>query len=100
MSKDYIETASAATATNALAKLPKTSRRMSRHEFNGYLYKLYGCTGQNNVKPHYAWGGDEGEHDYFIEVFLNSPAGGTMVALHFGPAMNCVDVATYADEAA
>lgn len=75
-------------------------RRMSRREFNGYLYKLYGCADQNNVKPDYVWEGDEGEHGYFFEVFLNSPAGGTMVALHFGPAMNWVDVATYAEDAA
>lgn len=96
-------TAVAATAPAVMpahAKSPMMSRRLSRHEFNAYLYELYGCTGQNNVKPHYVWGGDEDDYDYHIEVFLNSPAGGTMVALHFGPRMDWVDVAVYAEEAA
>ncbi|MCE8523349.1 hypothetical protein KBY24_20085 [Ruegeria pomeroyi] len=83
--------------TPDIAKAPDTSKRMSRRQFNAYLHKLYGCPGNNDVKAHYVFGGDE-ESDYYVEVFLNSPAGGTMIAVHHDATLNSVDVFTYSDE--
>ncbi len=75
------------------AKAPDHSIQLSRKQFSSYLYDLYGCKGQNDVTADYVCGGDE-DDDYYIEVFLNSPAGGTMIAIHHDPLMNSVDVFT------
>ncbi|WP_127559043.1 hypothetical protein [Nioella ostreopsis] len=85
------------TPTPDEAKAPTRSRRLSRKQFDGYLHKLYGCPGNNDVTPHYVFGGDE-EDDFYVEVFLNAPDGGTMIAVHHGPRQDHVDVFSVDDD--
>ena len=84
--------------TPEISKAPDTVQRMSCRQFNSYLHKLYGCKGNNDVTSHYVFGPDDGSY-YYIEIFLNSPAGGTMIAVHHDPRLNSVDVLTYSDGA-
>ncbi|UWR59103.1 hypothetical protein [Phaeobacter inhibens] len=81
-------------ATPDTAQAPDHSQRMSRKQFNGYLYELYGCTGGSDVTPHYVYGGDE-DNDYHVEIYLNSPAGGMILAVHHGPELDLVDVLSF-----
>lgn len=64
--------------------------KMSRHEFNEYLYDLYGCHEagiSNDVFAESTYHGDDFSH---LEVF-NSPEG-VLIAVHHGPASNSVDL--------
>lgn len=99
MFNDRMNTLTNHIKTPDVAKAPDTSERMSRRQFNSFLHKLYGCPGNNDVKAHYVFGGDE-DSDYYVEVFLNSPKGGTMIAVHHDPILNSVDVFTYSENAA
>ena len=71
------------TENNTLPLVPATAAidrqcgRMSRKEFNGFLYKLYKCEGSNDVEADAIYEAD----DFYVEVFLNSPDG-LMIAVH------------------
>ncbi|MDH6268277.1 hypothetical protein M2360_003682 [Rhizobium sp. SG_E_25_P2] len=57
----------------------KCAERMSRKQFNGFLYDLFECKGDNSVTADALY---EAE-DFYVEVFANSPAG-LMIAVHHG----------------
>ncbi|MCR4520973.1 hypothetical protein [Bosea sp. 47.2.35] len=57
----------------------RTCTRMSRRQFNSFLYDLYGCKGKNDVAADAVY---EAE-DFYVEVFTASPAG-LMIAVHHG----------------
>lgn len=81
------------------SKAPDTSKRLSRKQFNSFLYRLYGCKENNDVKADYIYESaeEDEDRDFFVEVFLNLPAGGTMIAIHHDPMMNSVDVFTFSE---
>lgn len=65
------------TTPTSTASSERTSTRISRKQFNSFLYDLYECKGPNNVTADAAY--ELGA--FYVEVFLNSPAG-LMIALH------------------
>lgn len=74
-------------APAATAHPDRIGERMSRKQFNSFLYDLYGCDGKNDVTADAVY---EAE-DHYVEVFMNSPAG-LMIALHHGVNCQLVDV--------
>lgn len=74
-------------APAATAHPDRICERMSRKQFNSFLYDLYGCEGKNDVTADAVY---EAE-DHYVEVFMNSPAG-LMIALHHGLNCQVVDV--------
>ncbi len=71
------------TDNNTIPLVPATAvanlqcGRMSRKQFNCFLYELYKCKGKNDVVADAIYEAD----DFYVEVFLNSPDG-LMIAVH------------------
>jgi hypothetical protein len=73
-----ITTAAAPAATLEIDRSVKREV-MSRKQFNGFLYDLFGCQGNNDVTADATYEAD----DFHVEFFANSPTG-PMIAIHHG----------------
>lgn len=75
----------------ATVRTDREGLKLSRHEFNHFLYKLYKCKGANDVTADAVYEAD----DFYVEIFLDSPDG-LMIAIHHGYAgLNYQEVDVY-----